>query len=171
MMALRSPGRLATAVGLAVAAVGATVMAVTAAHAAPEPGRCIDNVNVRAEAKPDARITGLCRTGTRVTVEERSAGFVRLKEFTTRDPRTGREVPGWASERYVEAGTPRGGPSTSSTAATPRRGPERPASSPTATTTPAAGPGRSDDVDVEEESPPPSSQAPAPPGPLGGLLG
>ncbi len=167
MMALRSPGRLATAVGLAVAAIGATVMAVAVAHAAPEPGRCIDNVNVRERPEANARIIGLCRTGTRVTIEERRSGFVKLREFN-----------GWSVERYVEMSTPRSrsgspssvtprrpGSSSATTAPSPSGAADR---SSTPTSSSAARPA-ADDVEVEEA--PPSSAASAPRGGLGGLLG
>src|SRR4051812_40789566 len=101
MMALRSPGRLATAVGLAVAAVGATVMAVSVAYAAPQAGTCNDNVNVRDDSQANARITGLCKKGTAVTIEEHRTGFVKIKDNASRQ-----SFPvGWADERYVTTAT------------------------------------------------------------------
>jgi Bacterial SH3 domain len=169
MMALRSPGRLATAVGLAVAAVGATVMAVTVAQAAPESGRCTDNVNVREHPDANARIVGMCRKDTRVTVDERRSGFVKLHELN-----------GWASERYVESSTPRSGrpgdPTASSSGrsrpsggspSAPGRGAATGSAAPSSSSSarPAA-----DDVNVQD-SPAPSSSAPAPRGGLGGLFG
>jgi hypothetical protein len=177
MIALRSPGRLATAVGLAVAAVGATVMAVSVAQAAPEPGRCIDNVNVRERPEANARVIGLCRTGTRVTVEERRAGFVKLKEYN-----------GWSVERYVETGTPRGRsadpsastsgrsrPSGSATTSPTRGAAAERSTAPSGSAAPSSSARTSaaaqpDDVEVEEEPAARPSQ-PAPRGGLGGLFG
>lgn len=91
MNALQSPGRAVAAVGAVVAVGAATMMAVLAGSAsAAEPGRCVDNVNVRAEPSMDARIITVCESGTAVQVGESRNGFVRLVDLG-----------GWSSAEFV----------------------------------------------------------------------
>jgi uncharacterized protein YraI len=79
------------AVGGVVAVSAAAAMALVAGSASAEvPGRCTDNVNVRAEPSTDARIVALCESGTRVQVGESRDGFLQLT-----NPK------GWAAQQYV----------------------------------------------------------------------
>lgn len=90
MNALHRPGRAVAAVGAAVAVGAATLAVIAGTAAAAEPGRCIDNVNVRAEPSMDARILSVCQTGTDVEVGETRNGFVQLVDLG-----------GWASAEFV----------------------------------------------------------------------
>ena len=99
--------RTVAAVGAVVAAGTATFMAVAAGTAsADEPGHCLQNVNVRAEADVNSRIVAMCEAGTQVTI--------------------GPEKEGWRTSRTSAAGrratTSR---PTGPGARDPRRGPER----------------------------------------------
>jgi hypothetical protein len=89
------PGRIAAAVGAVIA--GATTMTVVVAGAASadEPGRCVQNVNVREKPDAGSRIVALCEAGTKVKLGETRDGFVRIKELR-----------GWAAEDYVKADDP-----------------------------------------------------------------
>jgi hypothetical protein len=91
MNALQSPGRAVAAVGAVVAVGAATMMAVIAGSAsAAEPGRCIDNVHVRAQPTMDSEIVALCESGTAVQVGETRNGFVQLVDLG-----------GWSSAEFV----------------------------------------------------------------------
>lgn len=93
MRALQRPGRAIAVVGALVAAGATTLMAISAGTAsATVPGRCLENVNVRAEPDIDSRIVALCEAGTAVTVGESRNGFVHLTNLG-----------GWSAERYIEA--------------------------------------------------------------------
>lgn len=88
---LNRPGRAAAAVGAVVAVSATAAMAIAAGTAsADEPGRCTDNVNVRAEPNSEARIVALCEAGTEVKVAERQGNFVKLTDLA-----------GWAAAQYV----------------------------------------------------------------------
>ncbi|WP_214371385.1 SH3 domain-containing protein [Pseudonocardia sp. H11422] len=90
-MKLQRPGRAAAVVGGLVAVGATTMMALVAGTAgAAEPGRCTDNVNVRAEPSATARIISVCERGTEVSVGETRNGFVQLTNLR-----------GWAAEEYV----------------------------------------------------------------------
>jgi uncharacterized protein YraI len=79
------------AVGGVVAVSAAAAMALVAGSASAEvPGRCTDNVNVRAEPSTDARIVALCESGTGVQVGESRDGFLQLTNLK-----------GWAAQQYV----------------------------------------------------------------------
>jgi SH3 domain-containing protein len=85
------PGRAAATAGALLATSAAVAMALAVGTAAAdEPGRCVTNVNVRAEPSPTSRIVNRCQAGTAVQVGETRDGFVRLDEFR-----------GWASAQYV----------------------------------------------------------------------
>jgi hypothetical protein len=85
------PARVAAGAALLLVTAAAIALGATAGSAAAAaPGRCTDDVNVRAEPDPTAEVVGLCATGTVVEVGERRDGFVRLPELG-----------GWSAERYV----------------------------------------------------------------------
>ncbi|SHJ92971.1 SH3 domain-containing protein [Pseudonocardia thermophila] len=133
---LRRRARTIAVVGAVVAVGAATLMTVAVAEAA-EPGRCVGNVNVRAEPDQDAPVLTVCRRGTPVTVGEIRNGFVELTSLH-----------GWAAQEYVEINghTPRPpveripaadeepearpAPRTARSAATRAAGPTTPATTP-----------------------------------------
>lgn len=85
---LDRPGRV---VGAVVALSATTMMALVAGTAsASEPGRCVENVNVRAEPSTSSRIVALCEAGTEVKVGESRNGFVRLTDLG-----------GWSAQEFV----------------------------------------------------------------------
>jgi hypothetical protein len=86
------PVRIAAAVGVTVVAGAAAMLAVTTTASADEPGRCLQNVNVREDPDAESRIVALCEAGTRVKLGEERDGFVRIDEMG-----------GWAAEDYVKA--------------------------------------------------------------------
>jgi hypothetical protein len=87
------PARVAAAAGAVVAAGTATMLAVAAGTAsADEPGRCVQNVNIREEPDAQSRIVALCEAGTKVQLGDERDGFVRIDELG-----------GWASKDYVKA--------------------------------------------------------------------
>jgi hypothetical protein len=88
---INRPGRAVATAGalLATSAVVAMALAVGTA-AADEPGRCVTNVNVRAEPSLSSTIVGRCQAGTAVQVDEQRDGFVHLAELG-----------GWAAAQYV----------------------------------------------------------------------
>ena len=92
MIPRNRPARIAAAVGATVAAGATAMLAVTATAAADEPGRCLQNVNVREEPDAESRIVALCEAGTKVELGEERDGFVRIDELG-----------GWASKDYVKA--------------------------------------------------------------------
>jgi hypothetical protein len=88
---LNRPGRAAAVVGAVVAVSATTLMALVAGTAAAsEPGRCVENVNVRAEPDVASRIVAMCEAGTEVQVGETRNGFVRLTDLG-----------GWSAQEYV----------------------------------------------------------------------
>ena len=90
---LQRPGRIAAAVGGAVAVGAAGLMAVLAGTAsAATPGVCTDNVNVRAEPEATAKIVAVCDRGTKVEIGEERNGFVQLVNLG-----------GWSVKDYVKA--------------------------------------------------------------------
>lgn len=109
---LDRPGRIAAAVGAVVAVSATTLMAVVAGSAAAdEPGRCIENVNVRSTPSLSAEIIKVCEQGTAVQVGETRNGFVELTDLN-----------GWAAQEFISvngetpaAGTAPTTPTTSST--------------------------------------------------------
>lgn len=85
------PGRTAAVVGGLVAFGAITLMGMLAGSAsAMAPGRCTENVNVRAEPSSDARIVALCEQGTAVETGRIRDGYVQLTDLG-----------GWASAEYV----------------------------------------------------------------------
>lgn len=85
------PGRAAAVAGAVLAVSAGAAMAIAAGTAsAEEPGRCTDNVNVRAEPTADARIVALCEAGKQVKIGERQGDFVQLTDLG-----------GWAVAQYV----------------------------------------------------------------------
>ena len=92
MIPRNRPARIAAAVGATVAAGAAAMLAVTATASADEPGRCLQNVNIREEPDAESRIVALCEAGTKVELGEERDGFVRIDELG-----------GWASKDYVKA--------------------------------------------------------------------
>ena len=92
MIPRNRPARIAAAVGATVAAGAAAMLAVTATASADEPGRCLQNVNIREEPDAESRIVALCEAGTKVALGEERDGFVRVDELG-----------GWAAKDYVKA--------------------------------------------------------------------
>jgi hypothetical protein len=92
MIPRNRPARIAAAVGATVAAGATAMLAVTATASADEPGRCLQNVNVREEPDAESRIVALCEADTKVELGEERDGFVRIDELG-----------GWASKDYVKA--------------------------------------------------------------------
>jgi hypothetical protein len=88
---LNRPGRAAAVVGVVVAVSATAAMALVAGTAAAdEPGRCTENVNVRAEPDATSRIVALCEAGTQVQVGETRDGFVQLTDLG-----------GWSAQEYI----------------------------------------------------------------------
>jgi hypothetical protein len=87
------PGRRTAAVGAVVAVGVAGLMGLVAgtATAAP-PGRCVENVNVRAEPDADAPIVALCRARSETRLGATRGGYVELTDLG-----------GWAALQYVSA--------------------------------------------------------------------
>ena len=95
MLPRNRPARIAAALGAAVATVatGAAVMiAMSTTASADEPGRCLQNVNIREQPDAESRIVALCEAGTEVALGEERDGFVRVDELG-----------GWAAGDYVKA--------------------------------------------------------------------
>lgn len=91
MKALHRPGRVAAAAGAVVAVSATTLMAIVAGNAsAAEPGRCVDNVNVRQSPDINSPIVALCEAGTAVQVGETQNDFVQLLDLG-----------GWAAAEFV----------------------------------------------------------------------
>jgi hypothetical protein len=90
--------RVAALVGAVVATGAVALMAVVsgtaaAAPAAGQSGRCVDNVNVRAEPDPTADIVAVCERGQAVQVGETRDGFVHLLDLD-----------GWSAQQYIAVG-------------------------------------------------------------------
>ena len=86
------PARVAAATGAIVVAGAATMLAVAAGTAsADEPGRCVQNVNIREEPNAQSRIVALCEAGTKVQLGDERDGWVHIDELG-----------GWASKDYVK---------------------------------------------------------------------
>ena len=86
------PARVAAATGAVVVAGAATMLAVAAGTAsADEPGRCMQNVNIREEPDAPSRIVALCEAGTKVQLGDERDGWVHIDELG-----------GWASKDYVK---------------------------------------------------------------------
>jgi hypothetical protein len=157
---LQRPGRIAAAVGGAVAVGAAGLMAVLAGTAsAATPGVCTDNVNVRAEPKADAKIVAVCDRGTKVELGKKQNGFVELVNLG-----------GWSVDDYVKAdATPAADPNKPADAGLTAPQGAAPATTPAPgaapAETPAAGEAPADEPAPAEEP------APARSGGLGGLLG
>ena len=67
------PARVAAATGAVVVAGAATMLAVAAGTAsADEPGRCLQNVNIREEPDAQSRIVALCEAGTQGPARRRA---------------------------------------------------------------------------------------------------
>jgi hypothetical protein len=87
------PGRRTAAVGAVVAVGAAGLMGLVAgtATAAP-PGRCVENVNVRAEPDAGAPVVALCRARSETRLGATRGGYVELTDLG-----------GWAALQYVSA--------------------------------------------------------------------
>ena len=86
------PARVAAATGAVVVAGAATMLAVAAGTAsADEPGRCVQNVNIREEPDAQSRIVALCEAGTKVQLGDERDGWVHIDELG-----------GWASKDFVK---------------------------------------------------------------------
>lgn len=187
-LTMRRHGRAIAVVGALVAVSATTTMALVAgtAAAAPtatQPGKCVDNVNVRAQPSRTSKIVAVCAMGKAVQVDETRDGFVHLADLK-----------GWAAQEYVSVNgrTPAPATRTAPTATSapgpdsatrPTRGPVTPGTSGNTidpnrtsgdvTSTPDAGnanaqgngPGAGDQGSGNQ-----GGSAPAP-SPLGGLLG
>ena len=92
MMSRNRTVRVAAAVGATVAAGAVAMLAATTTASADEPGRCLQNVNIREEPDVDSRIVALCEAGTQVKLGAERDGFVRIDDLG-----------GWASKDYVKA--------------------------------------------------------------------
>jgi hypothetical protein len=92
MIPRNRPDRILAAVGATVAAGATAMLAVTTTASADEPGRCLQNVNIREEPDAESRIVALCEAGTEVALGEERDGFVRVDELG-----------GWAAKDYVKA--------------------------------------------------------------------
>jgi hypothetical protein len=108
------PARVAAAVGVTVAAGAAAMLAVTTTASADEPGRCLQNVNVREDPDAESRIVALCEAGTRVKLGEERDGFVRIDEMG-----------GWVAEDYVKADESSSGDHSSSSGSSDDRSEDR----------------------------------------------
>ena len=91
MMSRNRTVRVAAAVGATVAAGAVAMLAATTTASADEPGRCLQNVNIREEPDVDSRIVALCEAGTQVKLGAERDGFVRIDDLG-----------GWASKDYVK---------------------------------------------------------------------
>ncbi|SDF06554.1 SH3 domain-containing protein [Pseudonocardia oroxyli] len=166
---LQRPGRIAAAVGGAVAVGAAGLMAVLAGTAsAATPGVCTDNVNVRAEPEAGAKIVAVCDRGTKVEIGAEKNGFVELVNLG-----------GWSVKDYVKAdAAPAADPNKPADAGLTAPQNRAPATTPApgAATAPAAG---EDPEDADAPAAPAAKPADAPaeePAParsggLGGLFG
>jgi Bacterial SH3 domain len=108
---IRRPGPAAATAGVLIAAGAAVTMAVAVGTAAADtPGRCVTNVNVRAEPDITSSIVGRCQAGTAVQVGPERNGFVQLSELH-----------GWAAADYVavDGATPTPAPAPAGDAPTP----------------------------------------------------
>ena len=92
MIPRNRPARVVAADGATVAAGAAAMLAVATAASAEEPGRCLQNVNLREAPDAESRIVALCEAGTEVALGEERDGFVRVDELG-----------GWAAKDYVKA--------------------------------------------------------------------
>jgi hypothetical protein len=85
------PGRRTATVGAVVAVGAAGIMALVAGTAAAAPpGRCIENVNVRAEPDAGAPVVALCPARTEARLGPTRGGYVELTDLG-----------GWAAVQYV----------------------------------------------------------------------
>lgn len=107
---MRTTRRTVAVVGATVAVGATTLMGIAAGTAAADvPGRCLDNVNVRAQPSMDARIVAVCEAGDAVQTDAVRDGFVQLTNLG-----------GWAVAEYVEVdGVPVGAPGSAPVAGGP----------------------------------------------------
>lgn len=98
---MRTTRRTVAVVGATVAVGATTLMGIAVGTAAADvPGRCLENVNVRAQPSLDARIVAVCEAGDAVQTDAVRDGFVQLTNLG-----------GWAVAEYVEVdGVPVGAP-------------------------------------------------------------
>jgi hypothetical protein len=87
---MNRPRRAAAAAAAVLALTTTATVALVTTASADEPGRCLENVNVREKPDVNSRIVALCEAGTQVQVGETRSGFVRLTDLG-----------GWASQQYV----------------------------------------------------------------------
>jgi uncharacterized protein YraI len=106
---MRTTRRTVAVVGAMVAVGATTLMGIAAGTASAQaPGRCLENVNVRAEPSIDARIVAVCEAGTAVQTDRIRDGFVQLTDLG-----------GWAAAEYIEIdGEPAGAPGSAPRAGT-----------------------------------------------------
>lgn len=91
MKALQRPGRAAAVVGAVVAVSAASLIALLGGTAAAtEPGKCVDNVNVREQPAAASDIVVVCEAGQIVEVGATRDGFVELVDLK-----------GWAAEEFI----------------------------------------------------------------------
>jgi hypothetical protein len=87
------PGPRMAAVGAVVAVGAAGLMGLVAGTAAAAPpGRCLENVNVRAEPEAGAPVVALCRAHSETRLGATRGGYVELTDLG-----------GWAALQYVSA--------------------------------------------------------------------
>jgi hypothetical protein len=85
------PGRRTAVVGAVLAVGAAGLMGLVAGTAtAPPPGRCVENVNVRAEPDAGAPVVALCRARSETRLGATRGGYVELTDLG-----------GWAALQYV----------------------------------------------------------------------
>lgn len=157
MKALQRPGRAAAVVGAVVAVSATSLIALLGGTAAAnEPGKCVENVNVREQPDTTSSIVALCEAGRTVEVGATRDGFVELVDLN-----------GWAAKEFISIGGAEPGAARAAEAAPG-----------TANGAPAGADGEPSEFAAEPDggTPPdgaaePEAKPAAPGGPLGGLLG
>jgi len=157
MKALQRPGRAAAVVGAVVAVSATSLIALLGGTAAAnEPGKCVENVNVREQPVATSEIVAMCQAGQTVEVGATRDGFVELVDLN-----------GWAAKEFISiAGAAPGAaraeaaPGTANGAPTGADGEQSEFAAEPDGETPPDGPAK------EEPKPAPGGGSP-----LGGLLG
>ncbi|MGH3569673.1 MAG: hypothetical protein ACRDRH_27410 [Pseudonocardia sp.] len=94
MKALQRPGRVAAVVGAVVAVSATSLIAfLGGTAAAAEPGKCVENVNVREQPDATSKVVALCEAGRTVEVGATRGDFVELVDLK-----------GWAAKEFISIG-------------------------------------------------------------------
>ncbi|MGH3613619.1 MAG: SH3 domain-containing protein [Pseudonocardia sp.] len=154
MKALQRPGRAAAVVGAVVAVSATSLIALLGGTAAAnEPGKCVENVNVREQPDATSSIVALCEAGRTVQVGATNGDFVQLVDLN-----------GWAAKEFIAiAGAEPGAPRTEAAPAAANGG------QPGADSEPSEF-GAAPDGETPPDGAAKEEAKPAPGGPLGGLL-